>query len=1103
MRKTWLILPILLISLLAVLSLPVTGEGEIKADIAYVLVNSNGIDQYLLNEFSSLGYTYKIIYESQVASTDFTKYRMIVVGNQKLSNSKNIPIDKYKTLVINSHNYYRKTTSDYQLGLSKSSGTKTSPTSLKIYNYKTEIIEGLPDSFNAYTITSPDVKTSFLNGQKATGTRIIISSNEVSDGIVSTLEEGDTLLNGKKVQRRILFFGITKPQYWTNEAKTLFENSVYWILSGEDFDEDGFLSDVDCNDLNKAIYPGAVEIPYDGIDQDCSGGDLVDIDKDGYTAQVVGGADCNDLDASINPSNPNPYYNCLNDAPIIQPILKLTFSETQKVTIVVNAEDPEGDIITYSINDARFSKSGNVFTWQTGYEDGGQYSFMITVSDSKLSSQTTVNIEVGGTNRAPGSSIIPNIQFNEDSTYTIDIRNYFSDADSDPLTFGVFSQSQYSKVSVTSTQNGIFTLTPQPNFNGQEQITFKASDGKAITQSNSISINVAPVNDAPAFASNIQGITWNEDSNLISHLNLNNHFSDIDSQLVFSVSGNNRILIQINGSLVSFFPEKDFYGTETIKFTSSDGEFSRESNLITLTILDRGEPPEFQPLTCEAQIEEDSTSTCILEAADFEGNDFTFSVISSNRLNCNINGDELTYTPVKDYAGTASCTLSVSDIHGSTTKTFSVEISPINDAPTISKTPDSNIISIIEGRSQKFSAITTDIDSSEITMTWKLDGEIIPSIISFTSDYVFSLPLGSYFIQIFAQDEEYVVEENWTAIVGPISDFTCGEAGGFELSKKQVCYGEILGVKDTDSCCSVEPSPSFDSESCKILNSGILIDITKPEEGDGFEIEDTIEVKLEIENNYEKEQRFNVQVFLYDLEEDESLVDEDEIIKLEAGESETTEFELDIPEDIDDSHTYYLFAKAEDDICNQRYVELDIERPEEKIIISEFEIPETAACGSFIEARVKVENQGSEEQDITISVLNNELNIEDSIQFPLEEFEEDDSQTEYFSFLLPSNIHSGIYTMRAAVQYNSNIETSTKNIEVQCETQEFSTQEPTILNQNADNKILNQKAIQTKEKELLFYFMLFFEVTLVAMMLALYFFSKAKRNTVSIERQFL
>ena len=40
-----------------------------------------------------------------------------------------------------------------------------------------------------------------------------------------------------------------------------------------DADGDGWTSDIDCDDTDHRIYPGAEDIPNDGIDQDCDGTD--------------------------------------------------------------------------------------------------------------------------------------------------------------------------------------------------------------------------------------------------------------------------------------------------------------------------------------------------------------------------------------------------------------------------------------------------------------------------------------------------------------------------------------------------------------------------------------------------------------------------------------------------------------------------------------------------------------------------------------------------------------------------------------------------------------------------------------------------------------
>jgi len=68
-------------------------------------------------------------------------------------------------------------------------------------------------------------------------------------------------------------------------------------LAWRNGDEDFTPAIYDCDDADPTIGPSAPEIWYDGIDQNCDGGDDYDQDGDGYQ---LGFDDCDDRDADIN-----------------------------------------------------------------------------------------------------------------------------------------------------------------------------------------------------------------------------------------------------------------------------------------------------------------------------------------------------------------------------------------------------------------------------------------------------------------------------------------------------------------------------------------------------------------------------------------------------------------------------------------------------------------------------------------------------------------------------------------------------------------------------------------------------------------------------------
>jgi hypothetical protein len=82
----------------------------------------------------------------------------------------------------------------------------------------------------------------------------------------------------------------------------------------DDQDGDGFPLAEDCDDTTASVHPGATDTAYDGVDADCAGDSDFDADGDGHDSESWGGDDCDDADAATHPgAQDEPYDGVIYD----------------------------------------------------------------------------------------------------------------------------------------------------------------------------------------------------------------------------------------------------------------------------------------------------------------------------------------------------------------------------------------------------------------------------------------------------------------------------------------------------------------------------------------------------------------------------------------------------------------------------------------------------------------------------------------------------------------------------------------------------------------------------------------------------------------------
>ena len=85
------------------------------------------------------------------------------------------------------------------------------------------------------------------------------------------------------------------------------EGASDYDQDGDGYDAAGF-GGADCDDLSASVSPATPEIWYDGLDQNCDGASDYDADGDGFEPTTLGGPDCDDTRADVHAGAPDDWY---------------------------------------------------------------------------------------------------------------------------------------------------------------------------------------------------------------------------------------------------------------------------------------------------------------------------------------------------------------------------------------------------------------------------------------------------------------------------------------------------------------------------------------------------------------------------------------------------------------------------------------------------------------------------------------------------------------------------------------------------------------------------------------------------------------------------
>jgi glucose/arabinose dehydrogenase len=344
----------------------------------------------------------------------------------------------------------------------------------------------------------------------------------------------------------------------------------------------------------------------------------------------------------------------------------------------------------------------------------GTATITVTVSDGSSIASDTFTLTVNAVNTPPTISDIANQTINED-TVAGPISFTVGDAQTAAASLTVSGSS--SNPTLAPNANIVFggsgasrtiTVTPAANQFGTTTITVTVSDG-SLSTNDAFTLTVNAVNDVPTI-SNLDDQTIAENTSTSPLAFTVGDVETAAASLTVSGSSSNPALVPnanivFGGSgasrTVTVTPAAGQTGTATITVTVSDGSLTASDSFV-LTVTAVNTPPAISDIANQTIAEDGSTAPLAFTVGDAEtaAGSLIVSAASSNptlvpNANLSFGGSganrTITVTPLPNQSGSATITVTVSDGALTANDTFTLNVTAVNDPPTISDVADQAI----------------------------------------------------------------------------------------------------------------------------------------------------------------------------------------------------------------------------------------------------------------------------------------------------------------------------------------------------------------------------------------------------------------------------